>query len=677
MKKIILLFLVTLCYSQHLFAEDFSKDGIAYKKISSSAVEVSSSYHGIYTAGAELVIPSEVSHNGVRYDVTGIGELAFANTYIKSIHIPQSIQRIGLHAFVNTTRLTDITSDENNTQFSSADGVLFNKDKSTLLAYPAGRTDDRYDIPASVKTIGEDAFSNAANLKYVNIFYVEDIEKCGFYISGLTHVTFGPYLKSVSDYAFSSCKSLASLSVDRSDDIAPLQISQYAFDGTNSIEEIIIERDITEPAPANRSWLGSQPALTSLILGGTLTSVPEGLFMDCYNLNEVRIYATRPMTIGKDAFKNCTDISTVRGATINSWLNISFANEYSNPLVYAGHFHMASEVDTLTIPDGVATIPTYSFIGNRFKEIILPESVTELGDKSFYSENNQTESITLRAKTPPEAPADVFSENQYSQTTLWLPAGAEEAYASDTLCWAKFKSRETEYRVTGVSLNYSEASMEIGQEIQMTATIFPENAKNKRVIWNSGNPDIADIDETGVITARSEGETEISAVSVDNPDISATCHITVVSATVALAIKHAGNGEISISYPKHHAPTIAVTPAVGWAISCVTLDGEPVETIGDSLYRLPSLEQNAELRVSFTEISTSTTGNHITGSPKVIPAQDSITIIGATPGDEIAIHTPDGITVYHNTIHTTEERIALSKGLYIISISDKTYKVAL
>ena len=120
--------------------------------------------------------------------VTSIGDCAFQNcTSLTSITIPESVTSIGYVAFYNCTSLENITVDENNTAYKSIDGVLYSKDGTTLICYPAGKQNASFTIPSSVTSIGWSAFYNCTSL---------------------TSVTIGNSVTSIGRYAFSGCTSL-------------------------------------------------------------------------------------------------------------------------------------------------------------------------------------------------------------------------------------------------------------------------------------------------------------------------------------------------------------------------------------------------------------------------------------------------------------------------------------
>ena len=121
--------------------------------------------------------------------VTTIGDFAFFACYnLTSCSIPDSVTTIGNCAFAYCESLTNITVDANNKYYSSDSyGVLFNKDKTTLIQYPIGNTGTSYTIPDSVTTIYTDAFLHSTTL---------------------TSVTIPDSVTTIGNSAFSSCYSL-------------------------------------------------------------------------------------------------------------------------------------------------------------------------------------------------------------------------------------------------------------------------------------------------------------------------------------------------------------------------------------------------------------------------------------------------------------------------------------
>ncbi|MFY7884855.1 MAG: leucine-rich repeat protein, partial [Dolichospermum sp.] len=116
---------------------------------------ITSIYEGVFAGCLSLTsitIPDSV---------TSIGAYAFADcSSLITITIPDSVITLSVNSFNGLQSLQNINVDLNNLNYSSIDGVLFNKDKTTLIKYPQGKSNSSYSIPSLVTTIGEASFAN-------------------------------------------------------------------------------------------------------------------------------------------------------------------------------------------------------------------------------------------------------------------------------------------------------------------------------------------------------------------------------------------------------------------------------------------------------------------------------------------------------------------------------------
>ena len=107
--------------------------------------------------------------NGVITDsIVRIGLAAFNSTGLQSLSLPKTVTEIGKTAFSNCAKLPEILVSEDNPAYVSENGVLFDRAKTELLCYPAGKNDTKYTVPDSVTTIDAEAFS-CCNLAAVTL----------------------------------------------------------------------------------------------------------------------------------------------------------------------------------------------------------------------------------------------------------------------------------------------------------------------------------------------------------------------------------------------------------------------------------------------------------------------------------------------------------------------------
>jgi hypothetical protein len=118
---------------------------------------------GIGDCSDRIVVVPNKSPEGDTVVEIAVGAFADCKTIV-DVTVPDSVVSIGAGAFSGCSNLESVTVGDANPLYSSEDGVLFNKAKSTLLLYPAGKRDAVYVLPKSVTRIGEGAFASAPRL---------------------------------------------------------------------------------------------------------------------------------------------------------------------------------------------------------------------------------------------------------------------------------------------------------------------------------------------------------------------------------------------------------------------------------------------------------------------------------------------------------------------------------
>ena len=221
--------------------------------------------------------------------VTTIGKMAFCNcNALTSVDIPASVTFIGINPFVGCGSLREIAVDDNNPNYSSADGVLYDKGKTTLIGWPTA--EGEIDIMPSVTTIGEYAFDGCSALTsaempavttigfgaFYNCYALTSVsmpsattigEQAFYYCSALTSVDM-PSVTTIGVSAFSSCDALASVDIPAS----VTTIGDRAFAWCSGLTSVYCHWD--EP-------LECEPEFTSEVLMNATLYVPTGT-VDAY-----------------------------------------------------------------------------------------------------------------------------------------------------------------------------------------------------------------------------------------------------------------------------------------------------------------------------------------------------------------------------------------------------------
>ena len=271
--------------------------------------------------------------------VTDIGGWAFANCKnLVSITIPASVTYIS-DAFSRCKSLTSITVNPNNPNYSSQGGILYNKDKTELLAYPS--VSGNVIIPASVTSIGYAAFDyneNITTVTFASGSQLETIDASAFLgCKSLTSITIPNSVTSIGEGAFWDCSSLTSIIIPAS----VQYIGWGVFIGCHSLTVITVEtnnpvyssqsgilynKDKTEllaypsasgsvTIPSSVTYIRSHafrycPSLTGITLPEGVTEIGEGAFWDSTSLTSITIPAS-VMSVGWMAFGSWTPSQTI------------------------------------------------------------------------------------------------------------------------------------------------------------------------------------------------------------------------------------------------------------------------------------------------------------------------------------------------------------------------------
>lgn len=401
----------------------------------------------------EVVIPETI--NGVK--VRQIGDDAFRQhrDFVTSITIPASVTIIKELAFYCCDSLTEIKVVEENTVYTSIDGVLFSKDKKTLCCYPPGRS-GIYTVPDGVTVIGDNAFSVCRKLTTVMLPNgVHSIGEKAFFGSSLSDISIPKSVSFTGSNAFQQT-SLTSIEFPGNEVV----LSAELFRDCKKLTEVTISGCLALGSGVFRDCT----SLRSITWNGNgLDCIPHNVFYGCSLLREIKIpdgvtkiedyacYNCSSLTditipnsvkaIGSQTFYNCKSLTNVHYlGTEKQWSQCK-RGSYNDDLMYATRifidgssvtgfkgscgenliWNLKAKGGTLTISgsgdmtdykyatsfpvwnddttkivieDGVTSIGRYAF--KKFaslKSVEMPSSITEIGEGAFQYCGNLSQII--------------------------------------------------------------------------------------------------------------------------------------------------------------------------------------------------------------------------------------------------------------------------------------------
>jgi BspA type Leucine rich repeat region (6 copies) len=339
-------------------------------------------------------------------NVTNIGGDAFLFcNLLPSFVIPDSVTNIDSGAFTECESLIAFKVNAANPAYSSMSGVLFNKNKTTLIAYPDGLSGN-YSIPNNVTSIGDDAFNGSSDLTGVTIpNSVTNIGEAAFYgCTSLTNIVIPNTVTTIGDAAFSG-SSLTSVTIPR----LITSIEDQTFFGCFNLTAIYFQSNaptagvqifLNAPGivyyPAGTTgWSTTYGGLPTIMLGSkgqTPGIIDSGVKLSEFGFSFNGISNQVIVVEASTNLSNWQPIQTnTLGGTAFNFADAQWRN-------YSRRFYRivlavppVAQVPFIWITnDGAITITGYTGSGGEITlpSVITGRPVTRIGDRAFSDKSN-------------------------------------------------------------------------------------------------------------------------------------------------------------------------------------------------------------------------------------------------------------------------------------------------
>ena len=302
--------------------------------------------------------------------VETIGEYAVSVcNYLKEIHIPKTLTSIGEGAFTMFWRLEKFVVDPDNPNYSSDQyGVLFDKNKTMVLAYPTARVGE-YTLPASVTQVGKQAFLQAKITQLTIPSRITYIGYEAFRRTAIKSLTFEEpsQITSLNNREFLWCNNLKEVTLPKS-----LVYLGHGFSGCPSLETVNVPDGSQLKAILSNAFVACENLTNFNFLGSCkLENIGSNAFADKQKLKAFHFPAS-VTNIGDNAFGNTPAMETVTfddNIAVITFSQGAFAN---------------SGIKSIKIPASVKLIGKEAFKNcNVLERVVVPATCTSINPEAF------------------------------------------------------------------------------------------------------------------------------------------------------------------------------------------------------------------------------------------------------------------------------------------------------
>lgn len=348
--------------------------------------------------------------------ISVIEDYAFHNcSSVVDIILPNTVSEVSARAFNGMHKLNTIIVDSNNNNYFSDDGILYDRNRSTIIAYPSGRIQDELIVPNTVSIVGKSAFENAAIARLILPDTLEQLDINALYSKFIVTIEFKgsvPIIADENDLISEQVWKLyvpanylnqyKSVSVFSLAEESPTQIAGSIYDENSGLVYIVEDTITIVAADRTRTSI----IVPENINGKTVNRIAAYAFQDCDKLQSIEIRGTI-YELGEYAFKGCSSLTNITFYSIRSVGSVADINinafedtpwYINNDLIVVAtmaieyKFKVDSNGEeikqtSLVIPSNVQILNKDLFnnqAGRALESIILPQGLRFIGERAFF-----------------------------------------------------------------------------------------------------------------------------------------------------------------------------------------------------------------------------------------------------------------------------------------------------
>lgn len=463
-------------------------------------------------------------------NVTSIGNEAFYSCGIRNLYMPDSITEIGNFAFYNCNSLSTLN-----------------------------------DFPDSLKIIKSYAFSDCDNLYSVALPSGITVENDAFsYCERLTSFSFPDDSISLGDGILKGCMELSNVTFGNSMTSIPFE----TFYGCTNLKNVVIPEGIT----TIEDYAFNSSGISTVKLPKTLQTIGLDAFYGCnfdavyysgtyyewlnVNLssgNETLLYNINYYTPVEGVYISNEQISIDIASTYNLYANTLPEDATNQNIIWSSSNNAVATVENgivTAISKGSATITATAEEGNFSAScavnVTIPVSSVNISHKDLTISTNETFKLSANV-LPANASNNKIYWSTSDKTVATVSNGLVRATGGGTATITAYSASDNTKKatctvtvyvpVTDIHLNYSNCTVSLNNQLKLEATISPDTASNRNIIWSSSDESVATVNN-GVVTGLNEGITTIT-VKTEDGGLTATC---LVKFTDAYAFGQLSNG---------------------------------------------------------------------------------------------------------------------------------------